>query len=81
MKRIKEDLHEEQLIVEEFMTGNKIKTFKQFNEDGFAATVAVNNAAATPGVAGLTGEPPVSPRNKLTIPMLRRKKQNVTSSN
>ena len=77
IKRINSNLQEEQMIVEEFMFGNKIKTFKQFNEDG----VAVNNAAATPGVAGLTGEPPVSPRNKLTIPMLRRKKQNVTSSN
>lgn len=70
-----QDLTEEVQLVEAFVSNRYIKTFKQYSEE-----VAVNNAAATPGVAGLTGEPPVSPKNKLKIPMFRRKK-NVTGIN
>ena len=74
--RLTQELSEEKILVENFVNQQYMKTFKQYTEE-----IAVNNAAATPGVAGLTGEPPVSPRNKLNIPMFRRKKKNVTSSN
>lgn len=70
--KLKTQLDEELILVENFINKKTIATFKQYNEE-----VPANNAAATPGVAGLTGEPPVSPRNKLTTPMFRRKKKNV----
>ena len=68
LKRQTQDLTEELIVVETFTENKYTKTFRQYMED-----VAVNNAAATPGVAGLTGEPPVSPKNKLTHKLFRRK--------
>lgn len=70
----RQDLTEEIILVETFVTDNYRKTFKQFLED-----VAVNNAAATPGVAGMT-EPVVPAKNKLNAKVFRRKK-NVPSVN
>lgn len=72
LNKTKTQLDEEIILVEKFINKKTIATFKQFQEE-----VPTNNAAATPGVAGLTGEPPVSPRNKLTTPMFRRRKRNV----
>lgn len=64
------ELTEELDAVNEFMSNNYTKTFRQFLED-----VAVNNAAATPGIAGMT-EPVVPSTNKLTsrVKLFRRKK-------
>jgi hypothetical protein len=58
INKIKSELVEEKMLVEEFLDGRKIFTFKQFSEEG---EVAANNAAVTPGIAGLPpDEVPVS---------------------
>lgn len=58
---MKQDLNEEITLVENVLNSNKLFTFKQFREEMGAGGVAVNNAAATPGVAGLPPDnPPVS---------------------
>lgn len=56
---MKQELHEEILIVDKILNENKMFTFKQFAEE--VGGVAANNAAASPGVAGLPpDQPPVS---------------------
>ena len=69
-----QDLTEEMILVETYVTNKYIKTFKQFSEE-----VVANNAAATPGVAGMT-EPVVPAKNKLNAKVFRRK-NNVTGTN
>lgn len=56
LNKTKTMLDEECLLVEKYLKNNFTLTFKQFVEEEAPA----NNAAATPGIAGLTGEPPVS---------------------
>lgn len=51
LNKLKDNLSEELKLVEEFQTSFKIKSFKYFIEDA-----PVNNAAATPGIAGFTPE-------------------------
>ena len=58
--RIQEDLASELNEVTEYMTKNKLFTFKQFTEDATAPAVAANNAMATAGVQGLGQDVPVS---------------------
>ena len=58
--RIGEDLASELNEVTEYMTKNKLFTFKQFTEDAAAPAVAANNAMATAGVQGLGQDVPVS---------------------
>jgi hypothetical protein len=58
--RIEEDLALELNEVTEYMTKNKLFTFKQFTEDAAAPAVAANNAMATAGVQGLGQDVPVS---------------------
>lgn len=56
---MKQELHEEILLVDKILNENKMFTFKQFTEE--VGGVAANNAAASPGVAGLPpDQPPVS---------------------
>lgn len=58
---MKQELHEEILLVDKILNENKMFTFKQFTEE--VGGVAANNAAASPGVAGLPpDQPPVSKR-------------------
>lgn len=63
---MKQDLNEEISFVESILDKNKMFTFKQFTEEmgaGAVGGVATNNAAATPGIAGLPpDQPPVSKR-------------------
>lgn len=62
INKLSEELNSEIMIVEEFLSGNKMFTFKQFSEEmgAGAVGVAANNAAATPGIAGLPpDQPPV----------------------
>ena len=63
------ELNEEVKYIEEFFLTNKMLTFKHFLEDAPA-----NNAAATPGLAGVTPETGVVVRVKPKI--IRRKKAN-----
>lgn len=55
LDKLNTNLTEEMEFVEGFISKKNTLTFRQFWEDAPA-----NNAAATPGVAGLTGDPPVS---------------------
>lgn len=66
MERLDFQLNEELNLVENYLNNRKIATFRQFSED--MSGVPANNAAATPGVAALTGEPPVGKKG-----MFRRK--------
>jgi len=68
--KLNTNLDEEIIIVNEFFTKNKLFTFKQFTENMVIAPA--NNAAATPGIAGVTGEPPIRKKNKLIGNMFRR---------
>lgn len=62
-------------LVENFLQDKYTKTLKQFMEDGALGMAAANNAAVTPGIAGLPPDDPVVPaKNKLT--MFRRKRKN-----
>ena len=72
LEEIKKE-HDTQLV-EQFLSHKYTRTFKQFmEEDG--GGVAANNAAVTPGIAGLPpDEPPVPKMNKLN--MFRRKRKN-----
>lgn len=64
INKMKEDLSEELQIVESALYEKKLFTFRQYSEEmgaGAVGGVAVNNAAATPGIGGLPpDEPPVS---------------------
>ena len=65
LKRLDEDLSKELQEINEAMDKSKIFTFKQFNEEeGAGPAVAVNNAMATAGVAGLDTNPPVSKKGQ-----------------
>jgi len=66
INKVKSELNEELVLVEEYLNERKIFTFKQFSEEGEGA-VAANNAAATPGIAGL-------PPDEVAIGKKRRKK-------
>jgi hypothetical protein len=57
LKRLDEDLTTEIQELTEAMDKNKILSFRQFRED---AVAPANNSAATPGVAGLDKDVPVS---------------------
>jgi len=62
---IESNLNEEVVLVEQFLQNNKMFTFKQFTEeDGASAGAPVNNAAATPGIAGLGKDVPVSKKKQ-----------------
>ena len=64
INKVRAELNSELAIVEEFLNGNKMFTFKQFSEEGEGA-VAANNAAATPGIAGLPpDQPPISKKRQ-----------------
>jgi len=61
INKIEENLSEELILVEDFMSESRRLTFRQFVlEDGEGAPA--NNAAATPGIAGLDKNPPVGKR-------------------
>jgi hypothetical protein len=47
-------------LVENFFKDNYMKTFRQFQEDAALGGVPANNAAASPGLPSLTGEPPIT---------------------
>ena len=66
INKVKSELNEELVLVEEYLNERKMFTFKQFSEEGEGA-VAANNAAATPGIAGL-------PPDEVAIGKKRRKK-------
>jgi len=66
INKVKSELNEELVLVEEYLNDRKMFTFKQFSEEGEGA-VAANNAAATPGIAGL-------PPDEVAIGKKRRKK-------
>lgn len=55
LNKLDATLTEEIEFIEDYFSKKNTLTFRQFWEDAPA-----NNAAASPGVAGLTGEPPVS---------------------
>lgn len=80
IKKLNTNLNEEIYLVNKVLSEKKMFTFKQFNEDLGAAPA--NNAAVSPGIAGVTGEPPVSKKaqKKYTSsnakPMFRRGKVN-----
>lgn len=59
LKRLDYNLSEEVAYVEKLMEKNKMFTFKQFSEEN-GAVAPVNNAAASPGIAGLGKDVPVS---------------------
>lgn len=59
LKKLDEDLTAEIQELTEAMDKNKILSFRQFRED-VGAVAPANNAAATPGVAGLDKDVPVS---------------------
>jgi len=69
INKLSEELYSEVAIVEEYLYENKLFTFKQFNEEGegMAAAAPANNAAVTPGIAGL-------PPDEVAIGKKRRKK-------
>jgi hypothetical protein len=58
LNKLNEDLDDEIAEVEKLLNEKKMFTFKQFNEDMGAAPA--NSAAASPGVAGLDKNVPVS---------------------
>lgn len=66
INKVKSELNEELVLVEEYLNDRKMFTFKQFSEEGEGA-VAANNAAVTPGIAGL-------PPDEVAIGKKRRKK-------
>lgn len=72
INKVKSDLNEELVLVEEYLNDRKMFTFKQFSEEGEGA-VPANNAAATPGIAGLP--PDQTPISK------KRQKKWVDSNN
>jgi len=59
LRKLDEDLTIEIQELTEAMDKNKILSFRQFRED-VGAVAPANNAAATPGVAGLDKDVPVS---------------------
>lgn len=61
LKRLDTNLNEEVAYLETLMEKNKMFTFKQFTEEnGPVAAAPANNAAATPGIAGLGKDVPIS---------------------
>jgi hypothetical protein len=66
INKVKSELNEELVLVEEYLNDRKMFTFKQFSEEGEGA-VAANNAAVTPGIAGL-------PPDQVPISKKRQKK-------
>lgn len=81
LHRLNENLEDEIQEVEKLLNEKKMFTFKQFNEEMGAAPA--NNAAVSPGVAGVTGEPPVSKKAQkkytkgnagIILPMFKRGK-------
>jgi hypothetical protein len=79
LRRMDTDLTKEIMEINEAMDKNKILSFRQFSEDAGAVAPA-NNAAATPGVAGLGKDVPVSKKAQKTWTaanaMFRRGKPN-----
>jgi hypothetical protein len=77
--RIDTDLTKEITEINEAMDKNKILSFRQFSED-VGAIAPANNAAATPGIAGLGKDVPVSKKAQKTWTaanaMFRRGKPN-----
>jgi len=59
LDKLNTNLTEEVEFIEDYLSKKNTMTFRQFWEDAPA-----NNAAATPGVAGLTGDPPVSKKKQ-----------------
>jgi hypothetical protein len=65
INKIDTELFTECVIVEDFLGGNKMFTFKQFTEEGEAAAAPANNAAVTRGIAGLPpDQPPISKKKQ-----------------
>lgn len=65
LKRLNTDLTEQITEVEKILTEKKMFTFKQFTEENGSPGIAIaptNNAIATPGIAGLGKDVPVSKR-------------------
>jgi hypothetical protein len=63
LEKLKTDLTEQLQEVETILTEKKMFTFKQFTEENGSAGIAIapaNNAIATPGIAGLGKDVPVS---------------------
>ena len=63
LRKLDEDLTIEIQELTEAMDKNKILSFRQFRED-VGAVAPANNAAATPGVAGLDKDVPVSKKTQ-----------------
>lgn len=61
LDKIKTQLDEEMDVVEKYLNEGYTLTFRQFVEEEGAPA---NNAAATPGIDGLTGDPPVSKKKQ-----------------
>jgi len=70
INKLGSNLNEEIIIVENFFVERKIVSFKNYTEE--MGGVPANNAAVSPGVAGVTGEPPVKAKNKLNKKIFRR---------
>ena len=68
LKRLETNLTEEIAYIQDNLNNKKTYTFKQFVEEAPA-----NNAAASPGIAGLTPETLGVPKNKQPL-LLKRKK-------
>ena len=79
LRRIDTDLTKEIMEINEALDKNKILSFRQFTED-VGAVAPANNAAATPGIAGLGKDVPVSKKAQKTWTaanaMFRRGKPN-----
>jgi len=65
LRRMDTDLTKEITEINEAMDKNKILSFRQFSED-VGAVAPANNAAATPGIAGLGKDVPVSKKAQKT---------------
>lgn len=68
LDKLKQDLTEEIIEVNKYLTEKRTLTFRQFTEDG----VPANNAVATPGIAGFTPE---------TMGVRKKKKPNLMRRN
>jgi hypothetical protein len=60
LHRLDSNLSEEITYLETVLNEKKMFTFKQFSEENGAGAAPANNAAATPGIAGLGKDVPVS---------------------
>ena len=70
LHKLEDNLTEELEVVNEFFDSKKMLTFKLYLEDA-----PMNNAAATPGVAGFTPET-LGVKKKKKFPIVRRKEAN-----